>query len=246
MKKIIKPNNSSIKLISALLIFFIILATSTIMILLKFHNNAKSTLCSAYAYQLGKSLQYYYDVYHSYPCYYSSKKEEELWSWRSILIERGSSKIDFASPWNSEYNLAQLSNYNLNKYFTCPFMGPSEERASYVAVTGPGTVWTEASNGKLKHPEKYYPDMILAFETSEPKNKWMEPGDDATPSDVIRLFLSDPGLVKCTKQSFFKKGHCPKYYIRVDGSTGKFDQINSLQELKNLLIVPKIILETNL
>ena len=145
--------------------------------------------------------------------------------------------IRFDEQWNSEYNIEQLSKYH-NNYFTCPSVRPKEQRSTYVAVSGPGTVWTEVNEGRLKEPYINCPEMIIIIETTEPKNYWAEPGDDASPEDVIRLFEADPGLKTNSKQSIFSKGHWPKHFIRADGSCGNFGEIKDVDELRRLLIVP--------
>ena len=136
--------------------------------------------------------------------------------------------------------------------FICSCCSSKDKRATYVAVTGPGTAWTEISKGNVKYPMETCRDMILFIETSEPKNHWAEPGDDVSPEEVIRLFQADPGLVKNSKPWFKIKrqrfstpvffcheGHWPKFFATVDGGYELFSEIKSVEELRKRLYVPE-------
>ncbi len=227
----------AILLLFAILIFVLFRASEV-----RFH--AKVVRCKGYFFQLGCFVndyyRYYYDKYPSYPS--SPLQEHGLWSWRSVMLEPNITpeiKIKREEPWNSAYNMEHLEEYQNDHHFTCPCDYPHEKKASYVAVTGPGTIWTETNVGRLKNPHENCPNHIIIIETSEPKNHWAEPGDDVSPDDVVRLFLADPGLKRNSRQSIFTRGHWPKHFVRADGSVGDFGQIKDVDELRKLLVVPE-------
>lgn len=207
------------------------------------------TLCRAHIFQLGHAVNNYVYYYEKYPSYLEKNTNFSLWSWRAVMLSpwiATNIHANLNEPWNSECNLEQLSRYSSNRYFTCALNYPKEKRASYVAITGPGTVWTEVNNGRLKNPYELCPEKIIIIETTEPKNFWAEPGDDVLPDEVVRLFEADPGLVKNSRKTFFTRGHWPKHFVRADGSVGTFDQIKDVEKLRSLLIVPDDLLEKSI
>ena len=174
---------------------------------------------------------------------------EEYWSWRATYLFWGEyppNKDSFrlSEPWDSEYNLPLFQKKVAGsqkkmwyaRYMFCPG-DEQREKSSYVAVTGPGTVWTEMQNGNLSENVWDYAEKILIIETSEPKNFWAEPGDDVSPEEVIRLFEADPGLVKNSKQKWWDRSHWPKHYVNAIGDVKSFDTIKDVEELRKLLTV---------
>ena len=187
---------------------------------------------------IGDNYQYFYGKYPQY----QSEDGTPLWSWRVALDRYRFSEEGFHidEPWNSEHNLKGTERSDNDRPFVCPFHIHKDKLASYVAVTGPGTVWTETNNGNVKYPRETCRDMILFIETTEPKNHWAEPGDDVSPEEVIRLFQADPGLVKNSKQFFpGSGGHWPKRFATVEGWHELFSEIKSVEELRKRLYVPE-------
>jgi len=176
------------------------------------------------------------------PFYGNDETREEYWSWRASYITHfapyvHTNRFCFSEPWNSEYNFPLFKKTDIARVFSCP-CEQQTEKASYVAVTGSGTFWTEMQYGNLPGQFSDYKEMIFIIETSEPKNFWAQPGDDITPDEVIRLFKSDPGLVKNSKQHSKKDyTHWPKHYVTVIGEVKKFDSIKNTNELWSLLII---------
>ena len=164
---------------------------------------------------------------------------EEYWSWRVTFVawdfyNKPIFRLD--EPWDSEYNLSLLKKKTASHYFFC-HADSQKEKSCYVAVKGPGTVWTEMENGNLPGSFGNYGEMILIIETPFPTNHWAQPGDDITPEEVIRLFEADPGLVKNSKQGWWDVSHWPKNFVRADGSTGSFNEIKDVEELRKRLII---------
>ena len=199
--------------------------------------------CIAHLHGLCRAIQDYQfrnETQNSIPFIGDKTTGEEYWSWRVSLtgffFHDQKTEYRLTEPWNSEYNLPLVKEHPYLHYFFCPG-DRQQEKSSYVAVKGPGTVWTEMENGNL--PDGFYGfgDMILIIETTEPKNHWAQPGDDVTPEEVIRLFEADPGLVKNSKQKWWNFSHWPKNYVTAIGETGSFNEIKDVEELRKRLIV---------
>ena len=208
---------------------------------------AHRMLCTSYLYRLCFSVHEYQFrdkapmKYEKLPFYGDKTSGEEYWSWRAIWIlyndPDGKTRFRFSEPWNSQYNLSLFNETQEEaSHFFCP-CDLQKEKSSYVAVKGPGTLWTEMQDGNLPGDFWDYGDMILIIETTEPKNFWAEPGDDITPEEVIRLFEADPGLVKNSQQKWWNLSHWPKNFVRADGLAENFGTIKEVEELRKLLIV---------
>jgi len=219
-------------------------------------HNGKMIRCCANIFQLSFAIRSYQEFHDGKYPQYQSDNGEHLWSWRFVVKDPTwqcpDQKFHKDEPWNSEYNLQSIELSNMDELFICPCRRSKDKRATYVAVTGPGTAWTEISKGNVKNPKKTCRNMILFIETSEPKNHWAEPGDDISPEEVIRLFQADPGLVKNSKPWFKIKGkyfstpvyfchegHWPKFFATVGGGYKLFSEIKSVEELRKRLYVPE-------
>ena len=258
-RKILKYCLVTIALVILLLLFWLIYAAMPASL------NVKMIWCYDNIYKLHYKIgeyQRYYDG--KYP-QYQSEDGTQLWSWRFVREDPTcqypdpNNRFHRDEPWNSERNLQAIEQSHVDSMFICPCCRSKDKRATYVAVTGPGTAWTEISNGNVKYPRETCRDMILFIETTEPKNHWAEPGDDVSPEEVIRLFQADPGLVKNSKQLFIfqgpyhssryikdsphayfcKEGHWPKFFATVGGSCDLFSEIKSVEELRKRLYVPE-------
>ena len=164
---------------------------------------------------------------------------KEFWSWRTIALqnEKIAQRFFLREPWNSKRNSPLVEQTRVTQYFTCPGDRDVETRASYVAVSGPGTVWTELRNGKIKKFGELS-DKILFIETPEPKNHWAKPGDDVSPEEVIRLYKADPGLVKNSRKTAPSRySHWPKHYVTLIGYIGSFDEFPDADALRKALVI---------
>ena len=199
-----------------------------------------------------QDYQYSEDRFRSHtkqPFYGNKETGEEYWSWRVSFLSHfepyhSKNQFRFDEPWNSEYNFPLLKETDVARHFTCPCEYPKDKRASYVAVKGPGTFWTEMQNGNLPGEFYDYKDTIIIIETSEPKNFWAEPGDDVSPEDVVRLYNTDPGLVK-NSQNSSESGysHWPKHFVTAIGDVKGFDTIKNVEELKKRLVISQEMIE---
>ena len=215
---------------------------------------AKKKACSLHCHGLlyQMDVRQYYMKYRRFPDTNKSVQSiEGNWSWRVrnyLSLSAGeTSPYIMNEDWNSDSNLAliQSSSRSLRSTLTCPCSDSCDDKSTYVALVGEGTLWNEINNGHLESMEPHHKQMIIIIETTEPTRHWAEPGDDVTPEEVIRLFEADPGLVKNSKAWPWTKGHWPKHYVTADHVVHSFDGIKSVEELKKLLILPDDVLKKN-
>ncbi len=142
-------NKAKSKKVKLTVLSFII---ATILIFLSYavivaRSNAKIVLCRAYFYQLCYAINDYQDLHGHYPKYVSPDGVP-LWSWRLVMQEPQFTSKNYHRDefWNSKHNLQIISQSDINEWFVCPLNDSKDSRASYVAVTGKGTAWTEGTS----------------------------------------------------------------------------------------------------
>lgn len=199
--------------------------------------DAKESECRSYLYQLGHFLDNYYLLNNTYPNHVD-KNGRPTWSWRTVLLigdfSRFAEGIDFNEPWDSPHNLPILKKLDekVEGSFACRFLYPNDKRAAFVAVTGEGTSWSEISKGNLT-PEDCK-EMIVFIETPTPRNHWAQPGDDASPEEVIRMYAA----YQATEKTLLPPSRHPaKRFVTVGCKSGTFDDIKNVEELKKRLVI---------
>jgi hypothetical protein len=136
------------------------------------------------------ALDEYRQVHGRYPpAFVADKNGRPLHSWRVLILpfldnEALLDKYDLREPWDGPCN-RKLAQYRPSVY-VCPSgraVGESPTAASYFAVVGPGTAWSEHSerSNRSSDGEKR---MLLA-EVANSGINWMEP-KDVTMDDVLR------------------------------------------------------------
>ena len=156
--------------------------------------------CAAALEYIGGNLSRYFKQHGKYPLtQHDSGTHGPPVSWRVAIQEswasRFLSRYRQGEPWNSAHNLALVDDTIVAGIFACPsdHHARSAHAASYLAVTGPGTVWSEVDSGHLKDPEKEARDKILVIEVPEGGVPWTQP-KDLSVEDVVKLFKATPGL----------------------------------------------------
>lgn len=143
---------------------------------------ARRSSCNCNLMQIGLALQNYADVYKCFPpAYVTDERGRRMHSWRILILPFMEQKplydrYDFSEPWNGPHN-RQLAAF-IPPSFCCPSddrRGPGE--VSYLAITGPGTVWPGdrcATFGDIKDGTSNTIQLVEAIGSGI---HWMEPRD---------------------------------------------------------------------
>lgn len=153
--------------------------------------SARSSLCMNNLRQIGLGLLSYHQSFRCFPPPYSSLDEKRLQSWRLHLVpflEQGD--VEGKDPtWRAFRNLRWDDAWDGPKatairawrfpFYYCPSdgLGSRSNWTSYVAVTGPRTVWPEHGGRRLEECGRSGSDTILAIESWESGIEWTEPRD---------------------------------------------------------------------
>lgn len=197
----------------------------------KTRNDAIDMRCQGKLYELQTNMKHYLEGYAAYrqnnrfPSYVDENGNEK-WSWRVFFILMHEPEFQPDKTFISENDKA-----NYIKKYSYPSLlcshTPESDISPFVAIKGPGTLWSSIDNG-IPIPDSIQSKMIIMLETPFPTKKWYEPGDDLSPNDVIKLYEN-------YKSSKLKLIHGSIYYATFAG-TGSFDDIKNAEELKERLI----------
>ncbi len=137
---------------------------------------ARRVTCISNLKQIGLALLNYEQTYGRLPpAAVADKQGNAMHSWRTLILpylERSDSYRAYSvhEPWNGPNN-SKLAGLKLS-LFRCPSDRSLKDRptTSYVAVTGPGTVWDDhCTTGK--------PPRLMVVEVANSNINWMEPKD---------------------------------------------------------------------
>ena len=132
------------------------------------------------------------------PAYTTDASGNRLHSWRTILLPYMEQQDLFArfkmdEPWNSEHNSPATK--VRPAYLHCPADDKAgESDTSYVAVVGPGTIWSATRKISMSDIKDGPADTLLFIEMKNSGIHWAEPRD-------LELDNLPPGV---TKQNFGK------------------------------------------
>ena len=182
--------------------------------------------------QIGKALLLYEADHGTFPPLYTTDDHRQpLVSWRALILPYLEGRdiyeaCHFDEPWDSPAN-AMVSRVDL-RFFRCP-SDPNSRPAetSYLAVVGPGTVWSADAPVGLDDIENTS-QTILLVEVYNSGISWMEPRDLSL-QDAQRGINATPG-------PSISSGHPGRAVILfADGHVMAVDETMTLSELKDLL-----------
>ncbi len=140
--------------------------------------SARRIMCMNNLKQIGFALRDYEQTYGRLPpATVTDKQGQAMYSWRMLILPclEGNaiySKYSFREPWNGPNN-SKLGT-TCWPVFQCPsdplINGRIPPTTSYVAVTGPGTVWDD-------HCTTGRPPRLMVVEVANSNINWMEPKD---------------------------------------------------------------------
>ena len=140
---------------------------------LQCHNNVK---------QIAIALHSYHEVYGCLPpAYVADKNGKPMHSWRTLILPYLEQKslynaYNFNEPWDGPNN-RKLANTSL-PVFNCPSAKKWDTpMTSYVAVTGPGTMWPGRQSTKFEDVTDGLSSTIVLVEIADSGIHWMEPRD---------------------------------------------------------------------
>ena len=140
--------------------------------------------------QIPLALHSYHEKYGSLPpAYVADASGRPMHSWRVLILpflERESlyDQYDFREPWDGPNNIQLLG--SMPHVFACPSRSPDPKgMTSYVAITGPGTMFPGATSVKFADVTDGLPDTLMVVETANVDIPWTAPDRPRHPHDEL-------------------------------------------------------------
>jgi prepilin-type processing-associated H-X9-DG protein len=156
---------------------------------------ARRAQCMNNLKQIGLALANYQDAFGSLPpAYIADADGRPMHSWRVLILpfldqQRLYDQYNFREPWNGPNNSKLLD--RMPSVFTCPSRNSyPTSLTSYVAITGPGTMFRGAGSSKFTDVSDGLDETITVVESLNIVVPWTAPTD----LDVrtISLRINDP------------------------------------------------------
>jgi prepilin-type processing-associated H-X9-DG protein len=176
-----KPFQFSIRAMLILMAVIGVVGGSFVSAVRKARDAARTSTCHGRLYYLAHALHIYHDIYDTFPPAVVTGPDGRPWhSWRTLIlpiIEQRELYADyrFDEPWNGPSNRA-LSSAALSAFHCDADTGPTTN-TSYVAITGPGTMWPDGQSLSLSEIPNGGKDTIMLVEITGSGIHWMEPRD---------------------------------------------------------------------
>jgi hypothetical protein len=203
---------------------------------------ALSSACAGHLSQIALGLHSYHEVYGRFPpAYLADARGRPEHSWRVLIlpyIEQQAiyNRYNFQEPWDGPHNreLAPL----MPVPYACPnHRGDAGGRryqgnvwTSYLAVTGPGTVFPGAGTVSLVDVSDRRGATIMVAEVADADVHWMEPRD----LDVATMSFKIGGPPPPSVSSLDAGG---PHAVTVDGSVRQLSPTTAPRELKALTTI---------
>lgn len=156
----------------------------------------RSSVCRNNLEMIGLGLQTYADIYGSFPpAYVADASGKPMHSWRVLILPYIEQKplydqYDFSEPWDGPRN--RLLAKHIPPFFQCPSDPslPGTANTSYVALTGPETIWAGDAAGKFDDICDGTYNTLAVVEIANSGINWMEPRD--LPFTALNLGVNPP------------------------------------------------------
>lgn len=156
---------------------------------------ARRSQCTCNLCSIKLALLNYHDTYNGFPpAYVADPTGKPMHSWRVLIlpyIEQTSlyNQYDFGEPWDGPNNIKILN--SMPSCFACPSRFSSKtDLTSYVAVTGPGTIFPGATSTKIEDIKDGGSNTLMVVEVTNAKIPWTSPQDFDTRTMSFRV--NDP------------------------------------------------------
>lgn len=142
--------------------------------------------CQGNLKHIALALCLYHDIYKTFPPAVFLGPDGRPWhSWRtaiSNLMTDGPFYDQYwnqnnAAPWNSPKQQRAAKDYCFTSFYHCPLDSGPETDTSYLAVTGPGTMWPDNGSIKIADIRDGTVNTIMIVEVTNSGIHWMEPRD---------------------------------------------------------------------
>jgi hypothetical protein len=201
--------------------------------------------CINNLHQLGLAFHIYYDKHGRFPpAYVADKDGRPLHSWRTLLLPYLDRRdlyetYDFTQPWNGPNN--QKLAEEIIDCFRCPSATTKDQtRTSYLAVTGPGTAWSNPRGKSLNRFTDGANQTILLVEVTDSDVHWAEPRDVTLeealgpPGEGTRVPVGE----HCTEGTYWLRSvPLVGSVLFADGSVRQFPSRLSREDLAALLSI---------
>jgi prepilin-type processing-associated H-X9-DG protein len=135
--------------------------------------------------QIGLALHEYHDVYGSFPPAYVVGPDGKPWhGWRVLILpfleeQTLYDAYDFSEPWDGPHNRELLA--RMPRVFACPrhwrYDAPTPTGTSYLAISGPGTVFPGAVATKVEQARDGLMRTVAVVEVDRVEVPWTAPRD---------------------------------------------------------------------
>jgi hypothetical protein len=158
-------------------------------------NQAYASVCQGKLVQLALAIRHYQDHHgHLPPAFILDEAGRPAHSWRVLILpflEAGEAYkgYDFSEPWNGPRNTEWAKKHaDLAQLFKCPSDSGADPWTSYLAPTGPQSLWPGSEPHRLTAKDAA---RVLLVEVRQSSIHWLEPRD--LPLDRIDISAQKSG-----------------------------------------------------